>query len=117
MYTPDKSILNDLLSRVKKNQNVPKNHIEWIIKCFNYVLQFEEFISSNTNAAHITRQVGKYVELLINRYMSSNRINIHEALTAGEVMSKALILTDYVAGFDTDLSETKISDLLDITSE
>lgn len=117
MYTPDKSILNDLLSRVKKNQNVPKDHIEWIIKCFNYVLQFEEFISSNTNAAHITRQVGKYVELLLNRYILSDGITIDDALIAEEVMSKVLIMTDYVAGFDTDLSETKISDLLDITSE
>jgi len=117
MYIPDKSILEDFLLRVENNQDVPESHIEWIIKCFNYIIQFDEFISSNTNAAHIIRQVGKYVEVIINRYMLNDSIDVDAALEAGEVISLILIMTDHVAGFDVDLHEITISDLLDITSE
>lgn len=114
MYTPDKNILKDLVDAAEKDIYSPVPYVLGIERVLKYVLQFDEFITSDNNAAHVFRQVGKYVESLIIQFISEGSLEDDKAFAVGEVVGDVLTMTSPVEAFDVDSHYAHLTDILSI---
>jgi len=114
MYTPDRNILKDLVDSAERNKYPPMAYVLGIERVLRYVLQFDEFIMSDNNAAHVFRHVGKHVEFLITQFISQGSIDEDKGFAVGEVVGDVLTMTSHVEEFDVDFHYTRLADILTI---
>jgi len=116
MYIPDKTILKDLVDAAEKEMYPPMAYMLGVERVLTYVLQFDEFILSDTNAAHVLRQVAKSVELLIMKFTAEGSLDVNKAFVVGEIVGNVLAITSHVEEFDDDSHYAHLTDILSIIS-
>lgn len=114
MYIPDKIILKNLVDEAKANTPSSKSYLDWVDRILKYVLQFDEFILTNINAAHIFRQIAKYVESLLIQFISEGSIDANNGFAIGQIVGEVLTQTSHVADFDVEDNSTELADILNI---
>ena len=117
MYVPDRAILKDLVNEAMKSMIDQSSYVVWIGRVLKYVLQFEDFIATDANAAHIFRQVAKHAELLVTQFMSEGSIKETEGFAVGEIIGNVYLITSHVDMFDLENTEADISHILEIIPE
>ena len=117
MQVPNRTILKDLVDEALKSMIDQNSYVLWIGRVLSYVLQFDEFITADTRAAHILRQVAKHTELLLTQFISEGSIVDTEGFAVGEIVGDVYSMTSHVAMFDIDNTETDLSHILEIIPE